>query len=250
MDSLTHTLVGAAIGELLLGKRIGKKAMLIGALAGNGPDIDALMNFFVPDLDALLLHRGITHSVFVSALVGPLLGWWGWTKFGKKHWWCWMAIFTLNFWVHEFLDTCTMYGTALFAPFTDQRYAFNNIFVADPVYTIPLLCSVSFLVIMRSNNPNRLRVNIVGLTVSGAYMLSTFFSQVHARNSLFQALEAKGISSKETVVVPTLFNTMLWNVTAKTDHGFWTGYVSIMDNTSSADLYFIPKSDTLDVLLS
>lgn len=246
MDSLTHTLVGAAIGELLLGKRIGKKAMLIGALAGNGPDVDAVMNFFVSDLDALLWHRGITHSVFVSALVGPLLGWWGWNKFGKQHWWCWVAIFTLNFWVHEFLDTCTMYGTALLLPFTDERYAFNNIFVVDPLYTLPLLASVSVLVMMKSGSPKRLRVNLVGLAVSGLYMLSTFFNQGTARNSLLQALEIKGVVHTESVVVPTLFNTVLWNVTAKTDSGFWTGYVSVMDTAAAADLYFIPEDDSLN----
>jgi inner membrane protein len=33
MDSLTHIVAGACIGEIALGKKIGRKAMLWGALA-------------------------------------------------------------------------------------------------------------------------------------------------------------------------------------------------------------------------
>ena len=51
MDSLTHIVAGAAIGEALLGKKIGKKAMLWGAIAGSAPDIDAVTNFFVSDIE-------------------------------------------------------------------------------------------------------------------------------------------------------------------------------------------------------
>jgi inner membrane protein len=246
MDSLTHSLVGAALGELILGKRIGKKAMLIGAIAGNAPDIDALMNFFVSDLDALLWHRGITHSVFVAAVVGPLLGWLFWFKSGKRFLPGWIALFTLNLWTHEFLDTCTMYGTALFMPFSDERYAFNNIFVVDPIYTLPILVSTSVLIFMSGNNNKRNRVNLIGLAVSSLYMISTFFSQSIANNSLAVALQQKGVSNAETVAVPTLFNTMLWNVTAKAQGGFWVGYVSVFDTDSAAQLYFIPDNDSLN----
>ena len=42
MDTVTHTLLGAAIGEAILGKRIGRKAMFYGALTSNIPDIDVL----------------------------------------------------------------------------------------------------------------------------------------------------------------------------------------------------------------
>ena len=45
MDSLTHIVLGAAIGEAMLGKKIGKKGILWGALAASLPDIDVL---FVP----------------------------------------------------------------------------------------------------------------------------------------------------------------------------------------------------------
>ena len=38
MDSLTQIVLGAAVGEAVLGKKVGNKAMLWGAIAGTIPD--------------------------------------------------------------------------------------------------------------------------------------------------------------------------------------------------------------------
>jgi inner membrane protein len=45
MDSLTHIVTGACIGELFLGKQLGKKAMLWGAITQSLPDIDFVTSF-------------------------------------------------------------------------------------------------------------------------------------------------------------------------------------------------------------
>ena len=42
MDSLTQIVLGAAVGEAVLGKKIGTRAMLWGAIAGTIPDLDVL----------------------------------------------------------------------------------------------------------------------------------------------------------------------------------------------------------------
>jgi inner membrane protein len=75
MDSLTQITLGAAMGELTLGKKIGTRAMLWGAIGGTLPDFDVLANFFMDDMSALAFHRGITHS-FLFAFTAPFLfGW-------------------------------------------------------------------------------------------------------------------------------------------------------------------------------
>ena len=84
MDTLTHVVLGAAVGEGLMGKQIGKKAMLWGAVAANAPDIDAMVNFFVSDIDSLVMHRGITHSVFTAFIFGPLMGLLLWKAYKEK----------------------------------------------------------------------------------------------------------------------------------------------------------------------
>jgi len=40
MDALTQIVLGPAVGEAVLGRKVGNKAMLYGAIAGNIPDFD------------------------------------------------------------------------------------------------------------------------------------------------------------------------------------------------------------------
>ncbi len=72
MDSLTQITLGAACGELVLGRKIGNRAMLWGAIGGTIPDLDILANGFLTDIEALAFHRGISHSLFF-AVTTPFL---------------------------------------------------------------------------------------------------------------------------------------------------------------------------------
>ena len=72
MDSLSQIVLGAAVGEAVLGKKIGNRALAIGAVAGTIPDLDIIANPFLSDMQALDFHRGISHSLFFS-VVAPLL---------------------------------------------------------------------------------------------------------------------------------------------------------------------------------
>ena len=70
MDSLTQIVLGASVAEASLGKKIGNKAIALGALAGTIPDLDIISRFFVDDLTASVMHRGFSHSLlfpFVAA---------------------------------------------------------------------------------------------------------------------------------------------------------------------------------------
>lgn len=75
MDSLTQIVLGAAVGELALGKKIGNRAMIWGAIGGTIPDLDVIANSFMDPIDALAFHRGITHSILFSVVAPVLFGW-------------------------------------------------------------------------------------------------------------------------------------------------------------------------------
>jgi inner membrane protein len=75
MDSITQIILGAAVGEAALGKKIGNRAMVWGAIAGTIPDLDVLANFFMLPIDALAFHRAISHSFVFSAIAAVCLGW-------------------------------------------------------------------------------------------------------------------------------------------------------------------------------
>lgn len=74
MDSLTQITLGAAVGEVVLGKKVGNRAMLWGAIGGTIPDLDVFANMVTDEISALAFHRAITHSFAFAALAPMVLG--------------------------------------------------------------------------------------------------------------------------------------------------------------------------------
>src|SRR6185295_16373850 len=75
MDSITHTVLGVCIGDALAGRKLGKKAMLYGAIANNIPDIDVATSAWMTQADSLLAHRGFTHSILFAILFTVAASW-------------------------------------------------------------------------------------------------------------------------------------------------------------------------------
>ena len=75
MDSLTQIVLGAAVGEIALGKKIGNRALLWGAIGGTIPDLDVLSGLFVSPIQELAFHRGFSHSMVFGVLGGIGFGW-------------------------------------------------------------------------------------------------------------------------------------------------------------------------------
>jgi inner membrane protein len=59
MDSLTQVVLGAACGELALGKKIGNKALMFGAIGGTIPDLDVFVGrwFYSNEIDIMAFQR-------------------------------------------------------------------------------------------------------------------------------------------------------------------------------------------------
>ena len=68
MDSISQLTLGAAVGEAVLGKKIGNRAIVLGALAGTLPDLDILFYPVLDDLTKITFHRGYSHSIFFALL--------------------------------------------------------------------------------------------------------------------------------------------------------------------------------------
>jgi inner membrane protein len=75
MDSLTQIVLGAAVGEACLGKKLGNRAMVWGAIGGTIPDLDVMSNLFMNELDATMFHRSITHSIAFSFIFPLVMAW-------------------------------------------------------------------------------------------------------------------------------------------------------------------------------
>ena len=78
MDPISQAALGAVAGQIAGHRKLGYRAAAIGALAGAAPDIDLLFSIGGDYFDQLVLHRGITHSLFFAPVFGPMLGWLVW----------------------------------------------------------------------------------------------------------------------------------------------------------------------------
>lgn len=76
MDSITQAALGAAVGEAILGKKLGNRAILWGAFIGTIPDLDVISRLFVDnEFYGLMYHRGITHSILFTLVMPFLFAW-------------------------------------------------------------------------------------------------------------------------------------------------------------------------------
>lgn len=65
MDSLTQIILGATVGKLAGGNRLGNRAALWGTIGGTIPDLDVLLGLIYDPVSYLMIHRGFSHSIFL-----------------------------------------------------------------------------------------------------------------------------------------------------------------------------------------
>ncbi len=229
MDSVTQIVLGAAVGEAVLGKKVGNKAMLYGAIAGTIPDLDTFARFFVDTVTALEIHRGFTHSIIFSIAFAPLFGWLisRWEK--KVGWRQWSWLFFFGFLTHPLLDAHTTWGTQLFWPF-DLRLAYKNIFVVDPIYTLPFLLFLILAMRRKRDDAKRRRFNNLGIIISSSYLLVTLLLKGITYYKFQSALEDQGISYARLDTRPSPFNCILWTANVEQENNYLVAYYSLFDS--------------------
>ena len=294
MDSLTQIVLGAAAGEVVLGKKLGNRAMIWGAVGGTIPDLDVLGKFFLSSIDNLAFHRGISHSIFFSIVGAFIIGWLvNWMYNSRHHKWIasfcralatilvgfvidmflkmlfpgtiiptlvmiplmgfilyksckgryfedrwekpeasvreWQWLFFWSLFTHPILDCFTMYGTQLFAPFSDKRVAWSSIAVADLFYTVPFIICLFIASRLHRSLPKRRFWNYLGLGLSSAYLIFTLFHKQKMNNTFAAALHKEQIDAERFVTNAYLFTNFLWTCTAETEDYFYQGLYSVFD---------------------
>lgn len=231
MDSLTQIILGASVGEAVLGKKVGNKAMLYGAMAGTIPDLDVLTRYFVDTVTATEWHRGFSHSIFFAILFAPVFGWLIY-KIERKSPanfidWTWLMFWGL--FTHPVLDAFTTWGTQLFWPF-DLHLAFKNIFVIDPLYTLPFFVFLILAMQQKRLSPKRKKYNQIGLFISCSYLLLTLLLKGVAHRKFVDSLEAQGTEYKAIDTRPTPLNTILWTANIDVGDAYLIGDYSFFDS--------------------
>jgi len=246
MDSITHIVLGATVGEALAGRKLGKKAMLLGAIANSLPDIDFVASFWLSTAKDVWAHRGITHSFLFVLIMTPLLALTARRLYPRSRMsrWDWGLFFGLQLFLHIFLDAFNAYGTGWLEPFSDYRVAWHVLFVADPLYTLWLLLSTLALLLLKRNRPARKGWVRFGLLCSSLYLCYCITNKIRIDTQVKKDLREQGISCGRYVSTPTPLNNWLWYVVAEDSGGFHTGYRSMFDHQAT-HFRFLPRNDSL-----
>jgi inner membrane protein len=137
MDNLTHSLVGALLGQMGLKKKTGL-AMPTLIIAANLPDIDAFA-VLLGGHTHLALRRGITHGPIAMVLLPILLwaimlAWDKWRPSEKrlpvhKGWLLTLAF--IGCLSHPLFDWFNSYGIRLLEPFSSRWFYGDTLFIID-----------------------------------------------------------------------------------------------------------------------
>ena len=247
MDSVTHLVLGAAIGEVVLGKKIGYKAAVIGAIAETIPDLDVFLNFLTNDeILKLQIHRSYSHAFLTEISLAFLLSWFTYLIFKKRiAYGRLLLLWGLGLVTHSLLDCCTTYGTQFLLPFTHTLVGFNNIAVVDIFFTLPFMVFVVACFFMRKENTLRQKTAWTGISYALLYMVFTLVNKYNVHQHFAQDLDRQHIRVDQLYTSPTMFNNFLWAGIATTDDSIWLGDYSIMQKHGDAKWVSYPRNTAL-----
>lgn len=244
MDSVTHIVLGACVGEVLMDRKAGRKAMLWGALAQSIPDIDFISGAWLPLTKELIAHRGFTHSFLFALLISFLFALIAstWHKAERISLQKWFAFFLIEVLIHLFLDSLNNYGIGWLEPFSSKRFAFNIIYVADPLFTLVPLMIFFFLLFKKMDHPHRLKFARVGILVPMFYL----FFAVYNKQKIEKAIRPHVTENTNYFTAPTLLNNFLWTAVIKDSTGFQVGYASVFGKNDFSFKHFDQHESYLD----
>lgn len=228
MDTLTHALLGAAIGQAAFGRKLGWRATVIGVVAAELPDLDFFIHHADDPLLNIELHRHFTHSFVFSPVIAlaAVLPWW----FRAEHRAQRLTLFLCGLaacWSHILLDACTSYGTQFLVPFTQHRFGWDFISIIDPVFTLALLTGLVANAIAsrrrKTNEPpaaeSALRVPHpafhyrwvwAALGFGAAYLALGALQKLRAHAAQADLARARGHRIERSEAMPTLGNQLVW----------------------------------------
>lgn len=241
MDSFTHIAIGACIGEAFFEKGFGKKAMLWGALSQSIPDIDFISNLWLNDAEALLAHRGFTHSLLFAVLIVPLFALAA-DKFHQDRPAAlrrWSFFFLIQLLLHLLLDATNNYGIGLFEPFSHQRFTFNLLYVIDPFFSFfPwLACIVLFL--LKKDSRQRSFWWRIGVFTFPLYIMLSGYNKVLINHIAASSIQKQGLRPKRYFTTPAPLQNFLWYIVVETDVGYYTSYKSLFEKDKDVNYHYV-----------
>lgn len=244
MDTVTHALIGTAIAEAGFRSKLGRGAIIAGAIFATLPDSDIMLTLSGDPTAMFKYHRAATHSLVLGAFAAPILGLLAY-RISRKHGslLAWSLLAFLAILSHDLLDLCTTWGTEILYPITNKRYALDALPIFDPLFTLPLFCAFFATLLLRNRNTRKI---ISSLTLSWCLLYScTGYYMSTQATRLTVSASPQNFSVTEQKAIPNTGTILLWHVVLKDKEGnFFTSSVSSISNNVFNQKYFKSYSDT------
>ncbi len=163
MDPITHGITGALLGKAYFSKRDHRVGIFATVLGAVFPDVDVFVEAVSRDPVAIIkYHRNVTHSFVCLPLFAVMLAAltrWVARRFNLECPKLWMLtlIYAVGIASHIILDGMTSFGTRIWAPISEQRVAWDLLFIIDFTFTSIVLLPQVTAWIYSSREKSRLR---------------------------------------------------------------------------------------------
>ena len=224
MDPVTQGAFGAIFAQTVSKRKKYLAGALLGCLAGMSADLDILIRSSSDPLLRLEFHRQFTHSlIFIpfGALIVAIC-----TRFMFKKYLDWKDTLIMCFFgyaTHGLLDSCTSYGTQLFWPFSDQRVAWNNISIIDPLLTIPIIVFIILTILKRKK-----WIALIGVSYIFLYLGFGLFQSYRAEEAGRLIAKERGHEINTITVKPSFGNLILWKVIYENNNFYYVDAVRLL----------------------
>jgi inner membrane protein len=174
-------------------------------------DLDIFINSADDPLLFLEFHRQFTHSIIfmpVGGLICACLFWFLIKLFTRNTRLTLARTYLFSFVgyaTHGLLDACTSYGTQLFWPFSNERIAWNNVSIIDPLFTLPLLFIVAITMLKKSR-----RFALLGASYGLLYLSLGLVQEHRALVVAEQLAQSRDHQAININVKPSFMNLVVW----------------------------------------
>ncbi|MGE0078463.1 MAG: metal-dependent hydrolase [Bacteroidales bacterium] len=222
MDSLTHIVLGATVAEVIIGKKVGNKALVIGAIAGNIPDFDSIFSPLLSPVDALFFHRGISHSFFILLLLAPLIAF-ALSKIDKdsrlkyKDWLWGIGLPWLS---HLIVDIFNTYGTGIWEPFSSIRVSYDSVAIID-VFLLAILIPATIVIwLLKIHKSLRRVVAWISIAFVTLYFGLSVVIKENLESTIKKELSAEGKSYIRIQTAALPLSNLIWMVVVEDSTNF------------------------------
>lgn len=244
MDTLTHALSGALLARATAPKdappRSVPRRVAAGFFACAAPDLDFVLAFVSPVV-YLEQHRGPTHSLLLLPLWALGLAW----LLAKilrepRGWRALYGVSALALGAHILGDLITSFGTIIFAPLSDARYAWGMTFIIDLWFSGIIVAGLVACLVWRGSRAPAIAAGAVLVAYVGFQAVLKGQALDYAR----EYAQRQGWSGVEIAAHPRAVSPFNWTVFASDEMAHRFAHVNLVRAAPRAPAHdFIGRLD-------